>query len=132
MEAFATVAQYKAKYSTDLSDEELGVWLDSASRYMRGELDASDVDYAHPSEDFAGSLMDVCRDVAHRAICDNEDDDLAIPNGATQVNMTGGSYSRGFSFGSAGYSSMFLTASEKLVLGIGRPRACVMSPYGGA
>ena len=130
MEAFATVAQYKAKYATDLTDADLGVWLDSASLYMRGELDASGVDYADPSEDYEAVLVDVCRDVAHRAIGD-VDDDYAIPSGATQVNMTGGSYSRGYSFGTAGYSSMFLTASEKLALGIGRPRACVVSPYGG-
>lgn len=131
MEAFATASQYREKYQTDMSDAELAVWLDSASRYMRGELDASGVDYAQPSEDYAGTLMDVCRDVAHRAIGDDEDD-CAIPTGATQVNMSGGSYSRGFSFGSSGYSSMFLTSSERLMLGIGAPKACILSPYGGA
>lgn len=129
MEAFATVDDYTAKYATDMDDEELEIWLDSASRCMRSEMDASGISYAEPSEDFAATLMDVCRDVAHRAIDDVEDQ--SIPYGATQVNMTGGSYSRGFSFGSAGYSSMFLTASEKLAIGIGRPRACVLSPYGG-
>lgn len=130
MEAFATIDDYTLKYATDMDEDLLAIWLDSASRYMCGEMDASGISYAEPSEDFAASLADVCCDVAHRAIGD-VDDDYAIPSGATQVNMTGGSYSRGYSFGTAGYSSMFLTASEKLALGIGRPRACVVSPYGG-
>ena len=129
MEAFATVDDYTSKYATEMDEETLALWLDSASRYMRGEMDASVISYAEPSEDFAASLADVCCDVAHRAIGD--DGDMFIPNGTTQVNMSAGSYSRGFSFGSAGYSSMFLTAGEKLVLGIGRPMACVVSPYGG-
>lgn len=130
MEAFATVAQYKAKYATSLTDAELSIWLADASDVMRGEMDGA-VDWSDPSEDFEYTLMSVCRDVAHRAIGDDGDDDISIPCGATQVNMTGGSYSRGFSFGSAGYSDLFLTGSEKARLGIGVGRACVLSPYGG-
>ena len=130
MEAFATVAQYKALYETDKTDKELEAWLGKASRYIRGELDASSIDYQDQSEDYQDSLSDVCCDVTHRAIGD-DDDGYAIPAGATQVNMSGGSYSRGVSFGSSGYSSMFLTASERDMLGIGVPKACVVSPYGG-
>lgn len=130
MEAFATTKQYRAKYATEMDDEALVEWLGSASRVMRGEMSASGIDYAEPSEDFADELMDICRDVAHRAIGD-DDEDLSIPYGTTQVNMSGGSYSRGFSFGSGGYSDLFLTAAEKQSLGIGLPKARVLSPYGG-
>lgn len=130
MEAFATIQDYDAKYDSDLGNDVLAAWLASASRVMRAEMDASGVAYGEPSEDLAWTLMDICRDVAHRAIGDG-DEDVAIPYGATQVNMAGGSYSRGFSFGSGGYSDLFMTSAEKLALGIGAPRACVISPYGG-
>lgn len=133
MEAFATPAQYRAKYTTELDDETLAEWLGSASRVMRGELGASGIDYSDPDDVFADELMDICRDVAHRAISDDGDDGgMQIPYGATQVNMSAGSYSRGASFGTSGYASLFLTAAEKLALGIGMPKACIVSPYGGA
>ena len=131
MEAFATVAQYKAKYSTEMSDTTLAVWLVDASSMMRAEMDASNIAYENPSQDFADILMGVCRDATHRAIGDDDEADITIPYGATQVNMSGGSYSRGFSFGSDGYGDLFLTRNEKLQLGIGTPKACVLSPYGG-
>ena len=131
MTTFATTVQYRAKYETSLTDAQLSEWLEDASSMMRAEMDASAVAYGNPSEAFAATLARVCRDAAHRAIGDDGEDDLSIPYGATQVNMSGGSYSRGFSFGSGGYSDLFLTGSEKLALGIGAPKACVLSPYGG-
>lgn len=131
MAAFATADQYRDKYETELDDEALDEWLADASDMMRGEMDASGVSYAEPGESFAETLMRVCRDVAHRAIGDDADDELAIPYGVTQMNMSGGSYSRGYSFGNP-YDDLFLTASEKRRLGIGLERACVLSPYGGA
>ncbi|MBQ3282887.1 MAG: hypothetical protein IJI35_04410 [Kiritimatiellae bacterium] len=130
MEAFASTSQYRAKYATEMADEALAEWLADATDVMRGELDASGIDYSEPSEGFEETLMRICRDVAHRAIGEDDDVDFAIPYGATQVNMTGGSYSRGFSFGNP-YDDLFLTATEKRRLGIGAERACVLSPYGG-
>ena len=128
MEAFATAAQFRAAYpGVEGDDDFLAVWLGKASRTMRSEMGASHVAYDEPSQDFADTLASVCCDVAYRAI----DDGGEIPYGATQVNMTAGSYSRGASFGSSGYSSLFLTGSEKLALGIGAPKACALSPYGG-
>lgn len=128
-DAFATAEQYRQKYATPIDDSTLEVWLADASRAIRGELGVS-FDYDGVSEDFAFTLMCVCRDVAHRAIGDDDEVDFAIPFGATQVNMSGGSYSRGFSFGNP-YDDLFLTASEKRQLGIGVDRACTISPYGG-
>ena len=128
MEAFATVEQFRAAYpSVEGGEEYLSVWLGKASRTMRSEMNASGISYDSPSAEFAETLADVCCDVAYRAI----DDDGGIPYGATQVNMSAGSYSRGASFGTSGYSSLFLTGAEKLSLGIGMPSACVVSPYGG-
>ena len=130
MEAFATADDYRAKYGTEMDDEALDEWLGDASDVMRGEMDASGVDYSEPSEGFAETLMRICRDMAHRAIGEDDEVDFSIPYGATQVNMSGGSYSRGFSFGNP-YDDLFLTATEKRRLGIGAERACVLSPYGG-
>lgn len=128
MEAFATVEQFRAAYpSVEGGEGFLSVWLGKASLTMRSEMDASGISYDSPSSDFAEILAGICCDVAYRAL----DDGGEIPYGATQVNMSAGSYSRGASFGSGGYSSLFLTGSEKLSLGIGLPRACVVSPYGG-
>lgn len=129
MEAFATAAQLRAAYpAIEGDDAYLTEWLGKASRTMRSEMDASDVAYDEPTPDFADTLADICCDVAARAIGDDGD----IPYGATQVNMSAGSYSRGASFGTSGYASLFLTAAEKLALGIGMPKACIVSPYGGA
>lgn len=127
MEAFATVGQFRVAYPDIEGDDAfLASWLGKASRTMRSEMDGAGVAYDAPTADFAETLADICCDVAARAIGDDE-----IPDGATQVNMSAGSYSRGASFGASGYSSLFLTGSEKLALGIGAPKACVLSPYGG-
>lgn len=128
MEAFATADQYRDKYADDIDDDALEEWLGDASAVIRGELDASGIPYDDPSEQRADALMRACRDMVHRAIAD---DGPAIPFGATQMSMTGGPYSRSFSLGNP-YDSLFMTAAEKRMLGIGVERACVISPYGGA
>ena len=130
--AYATAAEYKAIYTedADIDDERLSAILEEASDTMDGEMDAAEIDHEDPDEAFAEKLKRVCMKVAHRAV--GNDGFREVPYGTTQVSMSAGSYSHGFSFGSEGFGDVFLTRNEKLQLGIGRPRAAVLSPYGGA
>ena len=127
--AYVTVDEYKAAYpGTSRTDGELAGILEEASGAMDGEMDAAGIPHDGPDSAFAATLRRICLKVAHRA--DGNEDFDGVPYGTTQMNASGGSYSRGYSFGSEGFGDVFLTRSEKLQLGIGRPRACVVSPYG--
>lgn len=117
MDAFATVSQYREKYSTDMPDSELAVWLDDASDIMAGEMDSAGVDYSHPDETFEARLCRVCRDMVRRAIGDGSRAVLGIPFGAKQASMTAGGYSEQFTIDNP-FGDLYLKASERRALGI--------------
>ena len=130
--AFATVAEYRAKYATDLDDAKLGAWLEDASGMMVDEMDAAGVDYYEPTDSMAARLMRICRDCVHRAIGDGTDAAMSIPYGASQASMAAGGYSESFTMGNP-YGDLFLKASERKALGIMSGRFAVAAPsYGRA
>lgn len=129
--AFATVAEYRAKYATDLDDAKLGAWLEDASGMMADEMDAAGVDYYEPTESMAARLMRICRDVVHRAIGDGTDLSMGIPAGATQASMAAGGYSESFTLGNP-YGDLFLRDSERKALGISRGGVGLAVPSYGA
>lgn len=132
MTAFATTAQYRAKYDTDLTDAALTVWLDDASDIMAAEMDRAGVDYSDPDETFAARLCRVCRDMTHRAIGDGSASSMGIPFGATQASMAAGGYSESFTMGNP-YGDLYLKAAERRSLGIGTGGFAVAAPsYGNA
>lgn len=117
MEAFATTAQYRAKYTTDMDDNALAEWLADASGTMADEMDEAGVDYSDPSEAFAARLMRVCRDMVHRAIGDGSASTDSIPYGATQASIAAGGYSTSFTMSNP-YGDLFLRDKERRSLGI--------------
>lgn len=132
MTAFATTTQYRAKYSTDLSDAVLTVWLDDATDIMVAELERAGVDYSHASEAYASRLCRVCRDMVHRAIGDGSASAMSIPFGATQASMAAGGYSESFTMGNP-YGDLYMKAVEKKQLGITSGGFAVAVPsYGNA
>ena len=115
--AFATTAEYRAKYDTDMPDEALAVWLDDASDIMAGEMDAAGVDYSNPDETFEARLCRVCRDMVRRAIGDGSNAALGVPFGAKQASMTAGGYSEQFTIDNP-FGDLYLRAAERRALGI--------------
>ena len=132
MTAFATTTQYREKYSTELTDAVLGVWLADASDIMAAEMDRAGVDYSHASEEFTARLVRVCRDMVHRAVGDGSASTLSIPFGATQASMAAGGYSESFTIGNP-YGDLYMKAAERKALGIGSGGFAVAVPsYGNA
>ena len=129
--AYATVEDYRDAFPDDQHDDEaLVLALNWASDAIDGELANAGKPVDGWSETYVALVARICIKVAHRAAENDEFD--GVPFGTTQMNASAGSYSRGYSFGSDGFGDVFLTSNEKLQLGIGRARACVLSPYGSA
>ena len=132
MEAFATTAEYREKYETDMDDGRLGMWLADASDIMAFEMDRAGVDYSEPDDAFAARLCRICRDMVHRAIGDGSASAASIPYGATQASMAAGGYSESFTIGNP-YGDLFMKDKERKALGIGSGGFAVAVPsYGNA
>ena len=126
MEPFATVGQYDARFpGRTASDDMLQECLEDATTAIVAVLDARNVDYSEPSEDFADRLMRVCRSVANRIMPSGSD----IPVGVTQMSTTAGPYQQTFSLPTT-YSSPKLIPSELAMLGLGSSRVG-WAPLGG-
>ena len=112
MEAFATTAEYRDKYDT--------------------EMDSAGVDYSNPDAKLTSRLLRVCRDMVHRAIGDGTDSAASIPFGATQASMAAGGYSESFTIGNP-YGDLYLKDRERKSLGIKAIGFAVAVPsYGNA
>lgn len=128
MEAFATVADYRAKYDSDLDDSRILVWLEDASNHIRAELDASGIVRCDRGADYDDALMCVCRDMVHRAIGDESN----IPFGASQFSETTGSISDSFTLANP-YGDLFMTRAERRRLGLAAGAGRMLHPQiGGA
>ena len=132
MQAFASVVEYRDKYSTDMDDGKLREWLADASDIMMDEMDRAGVDYENPDAKLAARLLRVCRDMVHRAIGDGTQSAASIPFGATQASMAAGGYSESFTIGNP-YGELFLKDRERKSLGIKAVGYAVAVPsYGNA
>jgi len=126
MSAFATIAEYDARYpGRTASDEMLEECLMDATSAIVAKLEDRGVDYSDPSEDFADRLMRVCRSVANRILPSGSD----IPVGVTQMSVTAGPYQQTFSMPNT-YGLPKLLPSELSMLGLGGSRVG-WAPLGG-
>lgn len=131
MEPFASVADYRARYPSDETpDEVLLEALLEATDVISAAMDEGGVDYADPTESFTFRLKRICRTVVRRALGDGgtSDGDADVPFGATQLSETSAQFNASVQFANP-YGDMFLTQAEKDALGIGVGRIAVMSPY---
>lgn len=132
MDAFATTAEYRVKYDTDMADARLAAWLQDASDVMARAMDKAGVDYSSPDEEFEATLARVCRDMVHRAIGDGTTAAMSVPFGATQASMAAGGYSESFTMGNP-YGDLFIKEEERTALGIGKGGFGIAVPsYGNA
>jgi len=116
-EPFCTVDQYEARYGAVADEDQLSECLMDATRALGSALSSRGLD----AESFdAGLLMQACRQMTNRVV-PMEDAPMPIPAGATQVGMTGGPYSRQYSFQTP-YGSPKVTAAEIDLLGLNGPR----------
>lgn len=129
MAAFATYSDYVVLYDTALDETRVNALLAMASRDMARELDAAHVTYDQTDADYLADLCDVACSMVHRAIGDaGEDDEPLIPFGASQFSQGAGSYTRSATLANP-YGDLFMTEAERRKLGIGLPRATVVSPW---
>lgn len=116
-EPFCTVEQYEARYGSVADASQLAECLMDATRALRSALTKREVDVGSVDD---GLLMQACRQMANRVV-PAQDLPMPIPAGATQVGMTGGPYSRQYSFQTP-YGSPKVTAAEIDLLGLNGPR----------
>lgn len=132
MEPFATVDDYGRRYVLPEDVDALEEALLDATDIIRTEMAAAGIACDEPDESLARTLMRVCRDMVHRAVGDADEggDAPPIPFGASQFSQGAGSYTQSATLANP-YGDLFMTEAERRSLGIGLPRACVVSPYGG-
>jgi len=130
MHAFATIDDYTRRYGEVDNVELLLETLTDASRKIAAKLDLHGIDYIDPDDDYAERLMQVCRDMAHRAVT-SATSATQIPFGATQFTTTADGFSEqvGFQGGeTSGYGELYMTKSERELLGITRQRISSLYP----
>ena len=116
MQPFCSVEQYTARFGDVANVAQLSECLLSATARMRENMDPAGIDYEHPSEAFAYTLMDVCRGVANRLV--PTDGGEGVPQGVTSYQQTAGPYSGTYTFASS-FATPRLTRQELRRLGIG-------------
>lgn len=125
VEPFATVLELSS-YWRELSTEEglrAADLLVRASATMRLEMGRSGVSWDDPSPEFATVLSTVCMDVVRRA--------MDVPEGMGGVDTYSQGavgYSESFKYANPG-GDLFLKASERRALGIGRARVGSAVPW---
>lgn len=124
MEPFASAADYRALYDTDMTDERLQALLDMATRKIAKQVTDAGIDIEDADEDYQALLSDVCIDVVHRATGTGMDN---VPFGATQFGETTGSVTWNYSMANP-YGDLFLSRENKRDLGIGKSRGRMLQP----
>ena len=125
MGSFATVLDLSSYWRELTPEEELRAadLLERASSMMRLEMGRSGVPWEDPSPDLALALSTVCMDVVRRA--------MDLPDGMTGVDTWSQGavgYSESFKYANPG-GDLFLKASERRALGMGRCRIGAASPW---
>lgn len=125
MDPFATTAELEA-YWRCLTPEEVARaedLLSRASAMMRLEMGRSGVPWEDPGPDLAAVMSTVCMDVVRRA--------MDVPEGMGGVDTYSQGavgYSESFKYANPG-GDLFLKASERRALGIGRARVGSAVPW---
>lgn len=124
--AFATIEEYEARYGEVEDEQLLQQVLDDATRKIIAECRDHGVDTVDPDDFMAEALAQVCRDMAHRALeTENGADASEIPVGATNYSTSADGFSKYYGFqsaGSSGFGDLYITKSEKRLLGLSRMR----------
>ena len=123
MDAFASAADYRLLYDTDMADERLDALLLKASRKIARQLEDAGIAVDEDDEEYMAVLSDVCIDVTHRAVGTDAD----VPFGANQFGETTGSVTWNFSLANP-YGDMFLTAENRRDLGLNKSRGRMLHP----
>lgn len=125
MVPFASVDEYEARYGDADDPEALAEILMDATRLIASAFDRAGLDFRDPGEDLAERLMQACRSMAHRAMCDDAD----IPLGTTQFSEGAGSYTQSFTVGNP-YGELYVSKAERKLLGLDRTRIGFAVPGG--
>lgn len=126
MEPFATVEQYEARFGEVDDHDLLSEVLMDVTRLIASELARSGIPI-DDDEQTADLRMQVCRAAAYRTM--GQEADATLPIGATQYSQTTGPYSESVSIGNP-YRDVYLTKTERRMLGIGRARIGFIAPKG--
>lgn len=114
MSAYATAAEYAARFGAPSDPARLDECLADASRLIDAVLASHGRD---PSTVDPGALMQVCRSVASRTLGDG----AVAPPGVTQYSMTASPYAESWTVANPNLDA-YLTKSERTMLGLGRAR----------
>lgn len=136
MKPFCDIDQYCKRYGRDDSIDYLLLHecLLDASYKVVAELEFHGIDWKHKSKhdkEYKQKLKRVVRDMAHRAVVAENIPD--IPLGATQFQESANGFQTMASFnsvGSSGFGELYITKSEKKLLGIGVQKMFTIEPFG--
>lgn len=135
MKPFCDIDAYQRRYgfSDTIDYMLLNECLLDASYKIVAELQLHGIDWKHEKQrdrEYGHRLMQVCRDMAHRAMASDNLPD--IPLGATQFQQSADGFSAMASFNSGGgFGELYLTRSDKKLLGIGgSPKMFSIQPEG--
>lgn len=127
MEPFASTDDYEARYG-DVDDQDaLKEVLMDATREIAAALDRASINYEDPEEEYAECLMQACRSMAYRAMDQGETE---MPVGTTQYSQGAGDFSASYSFRNP-YGEVYISKSERRLLGLDRARVGFSVPNGG-
>lgn len=123
VQPFATVTDYEDRYGVVQVEEQPMLFqiLCDATRKIQALLESHAIDWRDPSDEYADRLMQVCRDMAHRSmeqVARKEEAD--IPEGATSYSQAAGGFSESFGWGSGTYGDLYVSKSERQLLGLER------------
>lgn len=129
MKQYAEIDDYVRRYGDPDDILTLDEVLKDATREIDAMLEMHNLK-PRRDEEYKARLMQVCRDMAHRAM-QVSTNIQTIPYGATQYTQSADGYSEQFGFnaaGGSGYGELYLTKSEKRLLGIGKQRIGSIAP----
>lgn len=115
MAAYATIAQYIARFGAVENEDMLSECLEDATAAINAALDKAGIDYSEPSAAFSERLMRVCRSAANRIY--PADSGADFPQGIDSASISAVGFSQSYSF-SASYGTPKLLPSELQLLGI--------------
>lgn len=133
MKPFCDIDSYQRRFGVVEDIEGIHELLMDATRRLAAECENHGIDWRHSSPEYKDRLMQVCRDMAQRAVS-MADSDITIPFGASQITTSVNSFSEQMSFsgaGSSGYGDLYFTKSERSFLGFNKGHLLSAQSYCG-
>lgn len=132
---FCDAKAYEARYGDPGANVPIDEILMDASRKVAAELDDAGIDWRDPDSEYAGRLQQVTRDMAYRALSNQNVGGMSdFPVGASQFSLGANGFSQSFGYGqgnlSASFGELYVSRNERKLLGIlGKMSAGSLSPY---